>query len=450
MRHLSKRTGRAVAWGLAAAGLLVAAACKDVLKVEDPQSFISSNLDNPVILPAVAAGVEGDFMATIDNLSGFTGMLSDELMNSSTWIDWKDVSDGKVRANWPTRGGNTSGPPQDALLRARFSAQDAAARLARVLKDTANFSPLMVKVKATDAWIDEYLAQDYCESPAAAGTAAVSDAQLFAQALTKFRAVDALTRAAHLTPDSATLWLAYINAGLARTHLNLGNYDSALVHAQAVPVGFVKNAIFSSNSPGQNNNLNAQGHQTQNRSETLRAKWIPFVDTIAGFMRDPYSGQTDPRLPFLHDNNNSRGYDKGADGVTRPFMSLNKFPTLDAPIAIAKKAEMNLIEAEVYWRRGDFPTAIAKMNVNRTAVGLPAFAAPATSDSVLTLLMQERFAVLFGEGHRLQDLNRLNYFKQAFGAAAVGRAPKLPMSMNEAINNAAIGPTGEKCPTPIS
>jgi hypothetical protein len=244
-------------------------------------------------------------------------------------------------------------------------------------------------------------------------------------------------------------WKAYVNAGLARVHLDLGNYDSALVHAQAVPAGFIKNAIFSANSGSQNNILNTQGHQNQNRSVTLRAKWWPLVDTIQGFMKDPYSGQLDPRLPFLHDNNNSKGYAKGADGVTQPYMSLQKFPSLDAPVAITKKAEMNLIEAEVYIRKGDLVTATAKMNVNRTAVGLPPFAVPANANAAIDLLMQERFAVMFGEGQRLEDLNRLNYFQKAFGSALSGRVPKLPMSMNEAINNPNVGATGEKCPTPF-
>lgn len=445
MRDVNTRIARIAIGGLALAGIFAASACHDLLKVEDPQSFVSDKLDDPVILPAVANGVEGDFQKSVDNLAIFTGMLSDELMNSSTWIEWKDISNGVIRKNWPTAGAWSG--TQDELLRARYAAIDAVARFERVMQDTAGTSPLMVQVKVTHAWIDLLLAQDFCESPPGPGAAAVPDQQMFQLALDELRASESLVQGAHIT--SATdrqAWLDYVRAGLARTHLMLGAYDSALAQAERVSDGFRKDAVFSNNSGEQNNNMAVQGHQNQNRSVTLRSIWYSYVDTIAGFMRDPYSGELDPRLPFLHDNNNSRGYDKGADGVTR-FMSLDKTPDNGSPIKLASKAEMNLIEAEVYWRRDELGTAIDRMNRNRSAVGLPSLANPGTSDGVFALLLQERFAELFAEGHRMQDLNRFGLVKERLGA---GRVPKLPLSRNEIVNNKSIGDGGGTCPEPIN
>jgi hypothetical protein len=445
MRDSMRRCARLTCGALVAVGLLAGVACHDLLRVEDPQSFVSDKLDDPVILPAVAAGVEGDFQLTIDDLAIFTGMLSDELMNTSTWIDWKDISDGVIRKNWPTAGAWSGA--QDQLLRARYAAQDAAARFERVMKDTAQTSPLMVQVKVTEAWIDLLLAQDFCESPPAPGAAAVPDQTMFRQAVTKLQAAEGLVRSAHFAADrDRQAWLDYVHAGLARAHLMLGDLDSALAQAQSVSPGFEKDAIFSNNSGPQHNNFAVQGHQNQNRSVTLRSIWWPYVDTLAGLMRDPASGQFDPRLPFLHDNNNAHGYDKGADGVTK-FLSLNKTPYNDSPIAITKKAEMNLIEAEVYWRKGQLQTAIDKMNLNRTAVGLPPLANPGTPDSVFSLLLQERFAQLFAEGHRMQDLNRFGLVKARLGP---NRVPKLPMSRNEIVNNPNIREGGGTCPEPIA
>jgi hypothetical protein len=59
------------------------------------------------------------------------------------------------------------------------------------------------------------------------------------------------------------------------------------------------------------------------------------------------------------------------------------------------------------------------------------------------MLLQERFAVLFGEGARLQDLYRFGLVKDRLGP---GRATKLPLSRTEQLGNANIGDGKETCP----
>src|SRR5262245_40133014 len=56
-----------------------ASACKDLLKVEDPQTFGNQDLDDPNILAAVADGVEGIFQQTFDDALVYAGLMSDEL-----------------------------------------------------------------------------------------------------------------------------------------------------------------------------------------------------------------------------------------------------------------------------------------------------------------------------------------------------------------------------------
>ena len=188
-----------------------------------------------------------------------------------------------------------------------------------------------------------------------------------------------------------------------------------------------------------------QGNATYNRSFSIRDIWWPYIDTIAGQMRDPYSGQLDPRIPLGHDNNNARGYDRGSDGVTK-FFSNNKYATYAAPIPLTKSAEMNLIIAEVRWRQGNFAGAMQAMNINRAAVGLPPMLLPVTgnvSTQIRDLLLQERFAVLFGEGSRLNDLYRFGLITQRLGP---NRATKLPLSRTEQLTNINIGEGKERCP----
>ena len=287
----------------------------------------------------------------------------------------------------------------------------------------------------------------FCESPPSPGVATVSDTAMFKQASDSLVALLPLIQAAHFPKASdkqARLDLA--NAGLARANLMLGNYTAALGYAKAVSPGFEYDAVYSTNSGSQNNNMTVQGTFTNNRSYTIRNVWNQYIDSIGGYMRDPFSGQDDPRIPLGHDNNNATGYFYGADGIT-PFYSMTKYLKLNSPIPMAKAAEMNLIQAEVAWHNGDYATAVAQMNINRAApaVKLPPLTVPASNPQtgVFNMLLQERFATMFGEGHRLQDIYRFGLMASRVGP---NRPLKLPLSYNESQNNRAIGPGGGKCP----
>jgi len=444
MRALTTQASRALLHGLAVAALFITVGCHDILKVQDPQNFASGSLDNPILWPSLANGAEGDLQLQVSNFAIFTGMLSDELWDSSTWIDWHDVSTGVIRANWATDGAWTG--TMNGILRARYSAQASAARFAADMKDTANTSPLMVQVKATDAWADLMLAMGFCEAPPIGGAAAVSDTVMFQNALTKLTATKALALAAHY-PKAAdqTLVVNWMTAGIARANLMLGNYDAAIAAAQLVPTTFEKDAVYSTNTTAQNNQLFFQGNFGSNRSYTIRGSWYSQIDTVAGFLRDWYSGQLDTRVPLNHDNNNKLGYNLGAGGTIR-FFSNGKANSAAAPVAMAKYPEMLLIEAEAYWRKGDNASAVSFLNTNRALASLPAITLPTTGDVstwVRDAILSERFATLYSEGFRLQDLYRFGLIGTRVGT---GRATKLPLSRTELVNNQNIGIGHGKCP----
>jgi hypothetical protein len=426
--------------------LVAATGCKDILSVQNPQAFTNEAADSPLLLPAVAAGAEGNFQLSIDFLAINTGMLSDEMWHTGTWSDWLDVSKGVLRKNWPLNGGNTWNSAEDQMLRARGGAVSASQRFLSVMKDSAKTSPLFVTSELARAWSDLYLAMSVCEIPPSDGAATVSDTVLFKQAADTFAALLPIIQNAKFATAAARQdRLNQANAGLARASLMVGNYAVALQAAQAVPAGFKYDAQYSENSGAQNNLMAAQGHANRNRSFSIRDVWFQYIDTIAGQMKDPYSGQLDPRIKLGHDNNNVRGYARGADGVHN-FFSIEKYPALGSPISISKSSEMNLIVAEVKWRQNDFPGALTAMNINRTAVGLPAFTLPTganVSTQVRDLLLQERFAELFAEGHRMQDLYRFGLVTQRLGA---DRATKLPLSRTERLANPNIGEGKATCP----
>ena len=420
----------------------VPTACKDLLEVEDPQTFGNADLDDPAILQAVADGVEGIFQQTFDDALVYAGLMSDELEDTSTWVAWADMSAGIFTPNYA--GGTTDfAGPQNELLRARYAATDAAARFERVLgKEAASKSRLTAQVKTTEAWSDLINAMDYCEAPVEAGGPRQPDSEVLKAALPKFTDAIASSTAAG---SSASDFLNWARAGRARTNLFLGNFDAALTDAQSVPAGYRKQALFaegvSTHFPGN------QLHTNRNRSGSLRSVWWGMVDTSNNatatniqFVKDPWTQQNDNRMQVVH----PRGR-LGVNNKTRHY-SIQKYADRAGPITITSKREMNLIEAEAYWRKGQLTQAIAALNLNRTTApaNLPAFdAAGLSADAVFQRILSERFAELFVEGHRLNDLARFNLVRERLGA---GRSLKFPLSRTEILNNSSMKEGEATCP----
>jgi starch-binding outer membrane protein, SusD/RagB family len=280
---------------------------------------------------------------------------------------------------------------------------------------------------------------EYCEAPLVSNGPSASDSAVYKQALTKFN--DALTTIAAAGASAAIKNWAL--AGRARTNLFLGNYDAAAADAAAVPAGFAKQALFSTNSSP--SFAGSQLNQNRNRSGTLRRIWWPLVDTSNvtltptpdQYVKDPWTNTNDTRMAVLHT--------KGLRGVSNQalYYGIQKYKDYTAPITMTSKREMNLIQAEVYWKKGDLANAVATLNINRTAAGLPAFVLPLSSDDVFQRLLSERFAELFVEGHRMTDLNRFNLVGAKLGT---GRAVKYQLTLSEILNNTSMTLGTQSCP----
>jgi hypothetical protein len=88
-----------------------------------------------------------------------------------------------------------------------------------------------------------------------------------------------------------------------------------------------------------------------------------------------------------------------------PFMPQLKYTTTSAGVNLSSGWEMRLIEAEAALVNGDLPTATTKMNVRRTALGLPNLT-PANLTEGWTDLKAERGYELWLEARRMGDLRR--------------------------------------------
>jgi hypothetical protein len=346
-------------------------------------------------------------------------MLADEYMHTGTWGQYDDVSDGSIRAE----GIGNDGGLQANYLQARLAAQRAMERFRTVMADTAERSPLLSQVKAVEGWTNLLMGQLNCEGPLEPGGAAVSDSAIIAAA------IPLLTEAMNLAAtagNAAARYGDFARAGRARANLLSGNYDAALADAQGLPLSFEYAAQFSVATAGQNNLVYDNTHSDRRKAAGVRDVLWSRVDTLQGFYLDPASGQPDPRVPISH-----RGGIRGVDGVKLHF-SANKYTALDDDIPMTHGPEMRLIEAEVYWRKGDFANATARINTVRTAAGLPAIQNPGTSQGVFDALLDERFAQLFLEGQRAHDLYRFGLVGSVLGT---GRATKFALDNNEVIRN---------------
>jgi hypothetical protein len=426
---------------LATAALLGAAmACGDIFEVEDPQAFGDDDLNNTAILANVVNGAEGSLHQNFDDFVVVTELAGDAMESTSTWIDWEDISEGRLRGDWPTPG-SFSGP-QNGILQARFAAQSAEERVTRVLGAGASTSPLIAQSRWVDGVADLLLGMGWCEGPLANGGVRSPNTAFFPQAITKL--TSALTATSAISATDKAKWEPAIRAARARANLFANNNDAALADADAVPAGYTKMAVYAEGAFVQQSTTGNQFHQNRNRSGGLRRKWHASVLGVAPgtalqtvYLPDWFDAtKIDPRKALSRRN--------GELGVNNrfAFYGIAKYADRAADQVLFSKREMNLIAAEVYLRRGDYGNMTARLNLDRAANGLAALPT-LTAANAQTALLNERFAVLFVEGQRMYDLHRYNLVPSALGT---GRATMLPLSTTEVLNNTKMAVGGATCP----
>lgn len=416
---------RKTAGAVLALAVIATTACSDFLEVEDPGRFTDEALNDPNALRAVANGVEGDLMGAYDDYATFSGLMTDELQHTGTWAQWEDMDRGR---QGPLIG--TDNGVHSSFLQSRTAAQKAQERFTTVMKDSANRTLLMARAVATEAWANLLLGMHACENPVGPNGAIVPDIESFKAA------IPLMTKAADIAKSArSTDYERFAIAGRARANLFAGNLAAAAADAALIPTDFVFNAKYSETGTG--NSIVSFAHFSRLKAGGLDPIHQSKVDTIAGFMRDPYTAEHDRRLPFTRRGN-------GADNVKR-FYNQEKWKTLADDIRMASGKEMRLIEAEVLMKQGNLAGAIEKINVVRAAAGLRAHATTGlTAANVQEKLLWERFAELYLEGHRMHDLARFNLVGPILGT---GRATKFPMNATELqLNPNVAGQIQGRCP----
>ncbi|HKW10963.1 MAG TPA: RagB/SusD family nutrient uptake outer membrane protein [Gemmatimonadaceae bacterium] len=380
---------RRLATAVGIAVLLAACSTSDLLKVQAPNSVPSDIYSNPAYATLMVNSVIGDFECGFGSFVVAEGIASDELhdasLNNGNWnLDRRD--NGFTNGFYGVNSCTTQTGIYTPLSTARGEA-DAA------LKSLGGWTPAQVSnLPALTAQANLYsgfsyaaLGQSMCQAAFDMGPL-VDQKGMFKLAETRFTAAIAAAQTAGLTN---VLNAAY--AGRARVRLFMHDLTGAIADAQLVPAGFVFNAAMDATNARRFNHV----------FQAISTSGNATVETTARALTTE-TGQADPRSAMVLLKT------APADGLAQIYIPAKyNAATLTAgealPMPITRYAEAQLILAEAQGGAN----AVSVINTMRAAVGLNPYAGPTDAASITALIASERQRVLFLEGFRAFDIERL-------------------------------------------
>jgi len=396
IRERSARPGRsrALATRLRATlclGLAVAACdTSAMLDVQVPNSVPADIYSNPIYATLMVNSVIGDFECAFGSFVMTEGLATDELhdaaLNNATWnIDRRDNA--FTAGVYGTNNCTTVTGLYTPMSTARGEADAAVKALkAWTVTEVPNITALTAQANLYSGFSYATLGMSMCQAAFDLGPL-VDQKGMFALAEQRFTDAIAAAQTAGLTN---VLNAAYL--GRARVRLYQHNSAGAIADAQQVPPGFVFNAA-----------MDATNARRFNHAYTaISTSGIITVEATSRALTTE-TGQADPRAATLKLNT------APADGLNTIYIP-TKFnaATLSAgqaiPHPIARYAEAQLILAEAQGGTN----AVNIINTMRAAVSLTPYTGPTDPASITSLIASERQRVLFLEGFRAFDIERLN------------------------------------------
>lgn len=395
---------------LAALGV---AGCRGVLNVDLPTRVSAGVLNDPSFAPTMVQGSIADFECAYTNYAAATGLLTDELIESTGFIAWFSWDLRRIPSSNSSLGINTcTGAGYGVytpLQTARFTAADSYARI-KAFPDASvpNKTSLLATAAAYEGYALTLLGEGFCQM-AIDGGPPLTPTQTLALAEARFSDAIQLATTAGNTP---ILDLALV--GRARVRLDQGNKTGADADAQLVPQGFAFNATYDAASE-------------RHRNRVYVDNFVNLYTSVDPRFRNlTYGGVPDPRVPT---KNAGR---LGNDGVTALWQQL-KYTTETSPMVIANWNEAQLIIAEAEGGQA----AVDAINRLHAAAGLAPFAST-DSATIVAQVYEERRRELFLTGHRLNDMLRLGIpFDTGVDAKGqpFGTTTCLPLPDVETLNN---------------
>ena len=374
-----------------AAGLFTTACnTSDMLDVQAPNSVPVDIYADPAFATLMVNSVIGDFECAFGSFVVAEGLLTDELhdsaLNNGNWnMDRRDNA--FTSGFYGTNSCTTVTGVYTPLSTARGEADAAIERLSGwTVAQVPNIKTLEAQANLYSGFSYAALGMAMCQAAFDKGPL-VNQLGIFALAEQRFTAAIAAAQAASLTN---VLNAAY--AGRARVRLYQHNTAGAIADAQLVPAGFVFNAAMDATNARRFNHIYS----------AISTSGALTVETTARALTTE-TGQVDPRSATIRLNT------APADGLNQIWIPTKyNAATLTAgqsiPQPITRYAEAQLILAEAQGGA----SAVTIINTMRAAVSLTPYTGPTDAASIKALIASERQRVLFLEGVRAFDIERLN------------------------------------------
>lgn len=364
--------------------LALASACTSLIEVEAPSRVRADELGTPANAALLVNSAGADFECALAHYIVATGLVGNELEIGTTLIVMKEYD---KRDFNPSASSYTSQICSGAvegnvglykpLSTARYQA-DNTVRLLEGWTDAevANRQRLLATAANYAGYSLILLGESMCSAAIDLGPE-LTPAQLFQEAESRFGKALAAAQAAGDTDLQR-----WAQVGRARARLRQGNAAAAATDAQNVPIGFVKQATYSTESPRRENLVWVHGQRSRTYTVDPAYRGLTF------------GGVADKRVDVV------RGPGSAADGVT-PLWIANRYGSASAPIPIATGVEARLIVAEAAGGQ----TAVGIINELHDRVGLPPFQSNDPA-AIRAQLVEERKREFFLDGHHLGDLRQ--------------------------------------------
>ena len=412
---------------VAAATLLVLslAGCENALQVTNPGALQESQLGNPALEQFLVNGAIGEFQFAYVNYALWSGVLADELITDHTNVSIREFSLHNFNDLNVTNEGIYGN-----IQRARQSADDATTRVKTILGAGATSSLNVSRTLIYGAYAYVLLAEGFCDSPVNL-SAALTPAELFARAITKFDEGIAVATAgrtgANVAAAQDLIYMAQV--GAARASLKKGDLAKAREYAALVPDTYERLAYYSANSVRENNAVNAA------------------VRTSGAYlgMHPSYVGLSDLRV--AQPTVSRPGLNSAA--IFPPMKPMNYSGWLPTGAAQTIDVTSNMrfasgLEARYIGIEADGPTAamLTFVNARRAVVGKAAV--NLTGPALLTEFRQQRAYDFYLTGQRLGDLRR--YATTGTDLFPTGKYPVFPDPYGN--NKCFLVPQSEKTSNP--
>jgi hypothetical protein len=380
---------RRLATTIGVAALLTACSTSDLLKVQAPNSVPADIYSNPAYASLMVNSVIGDFECAFGSFVVAEGIASDELhdasLNNGNWnLDRRD--NGFTSGFYGVNSCTTQTGIYTPLSTVRGEADAAIKSLGGwTAAQVPNITSLQAQANLYAGFSYAALGQSMCQAAFDMGPL-VDQKGMFTLAEARFTAAIAAAQAAGLTN---VLNAAYV--GRARARLFLHNAAGAIADAQLVPSGFVFNAAMDATNARRFNHVFQAVSTSGNATVEVTARALTTEN-----------GQADPRSAMVLLKT------APADGIASIYIpakynaaSLTAGEAIPMPIARYAEAQLILAEAE------GGANAVTIINAMRAAVNLDPYTGPTDAASMTSLIAGERQRVLFLEGFRAFDIERL-------------------------------------------